>query len=486
MLFQFQVCLCCRPNEEVVELIRRCDIKQLDVDQCKVLSTLLPDKDDMQQLLAYKGDFKLLGTAEQFYMLLWKVESFRERVDCMRLQHEFAQGYNYLHPALCLVKDAAQEIEDTEELCELLSIVLVTGNFINMGGYAGNAAGFKLDSLLKMDDTRANKPRMTLTHYIVQVAQDAYPHVLDIEQKMPHVQKAARLSLDTLQSDMNDLKKSLSTITLSLEKASQDLQQHMQGFIKESECQLQDLEALMEDVHKMTERLAGFFCEDPSSFKLETLLKLISNFISRVNAAKQENIQRKQREEREEKRRLQKEEEEKKKKAKQETAKAAGKPPEASSGGCIDRLLSGIRGGFKLRQQASEASEGSSMSKKIKWSKLKTMTKGVMGAMKKSTTKTVSQPDGGKGKSGVKEHPVISLGDRETSPVLVNHSECNGGAMQPVDHSEINGGSRVGNGQYHSGIYLVNNHDESMKLSKHHEQVMAVVDAGLEVEQLQG
>jgi hypothetical protein len=43
----------------------------------------------------------------------------------------------------------------------------------------------------------------------------------------------------------------------------------------------------MEDVHKMTERLAGFFCEDPSSFKLETLLKLISNFISRVNAAKQ-------------------------------------------------------------------------------------------------------------------------------------------------------------------------------------------------------
>jgi hypothetical protein len=42
----------------------------------------------------------------------------------------------------------------------------------------------------------------------------------------------SRLSLDTLQSDMNDLKKSLSTITLSLEKASQDLQQHMQGFIK--------------------------------------------------------------------------------------------------------------------------------------------------------------------------------------------------------------------------------------------------------------
>ena len=197
----------------------------------------------------------------------------------------------------------------------------------------------------------------------------------------------------------------------------------------------------MEDVHKLSERLAGFFCEDPSNFKLETLLKLISKFISRVNAAKQvgqghqllvpinhysdctvllfllvqENIQRKQREEREEKRHLQKEEDEKKKRAKQEAAKAAGKPPEASSGGCIDRLLSGIRGGFKLRQQASAASEGSSTSKKMKWNKLKTMTKGVMGglsAAKKSTTKADCQSDGGKGKGGLKEHPTMSPGDK--------------------------------------------------------------------------
>lgn len=37
------------------------------------------------------------------------------------------------------------------------------------GGYAGNAAGMKLSSLQKLTDIRANKPGMTLLHYVVQV-----------------------------------------------------------------------------------------------------------------------------------------------------------------------------------------------------------------------------------------------------------------------------------------------------------------------------
>ena len=38
------------------------------------------------------------------------------------------------------------------------------------GSYAGNAAGFKLSTLPKLIDTRANKPRITFLHYAVEVA----------------------------------------------------------------------------------------------------------------------------------------------------------------------------------------------------------------------------------------------------------------------------------------------------------------------------
>lgn len=42
--------------------------------------------------------------------------------------------------------------------------------FTTQGGYAGNAVAFKINSLLKIVDTRANKPRMNLMHFLVHVS----------------------------------------------------------------------------------------------------------------------------------------------------------------------------------------------------------------------------------------------------------------------------------------------------------------------------
>ena len=39
------------------------------------------------------------------------------------------------------------------------------------GGHNGDAVGFKLNSLMKLTETRANKPRMNLMHYVVMVSQ---------------------------------------------------------------------------------------------------------------------------------------------------------------------------------------------------------------------------------------------------------------------------------------------------------------------------
>lgn len=40
---------------------------------------------------------------------------------------------------------------------------------VSQGGYAGNAAGFRITSLLKLADTKANKPGMNLLHFVAMV-----------------------------------------------------------------------------------------------------------------------------------------------------------------------------------------------------------------------------------------------------------------------------------------------------------------------------
>ena len=42
------------------------------------------------------------------------------------------------------------------------------------GGRAGNAIGFKINSLTKLVDTKANKPRMNLMHFLVEVLNIQY------------------------------------------------------------------------------------------------------------------------------------------------------------------------------------------------------------------------------------------------------------------------------------------------------------------------
>ncbi len=56
------------------------------------------------------------------------------------------------------------------------------------GRYAGSAVGFRISSLLKLVETRANKPRMTLLHYLVDEARREDPHALqfaaDLQQSL--------------------------------------------------------------------------------------------------------------------------------------------------------------------------------------------------------------------------------------------------------------------------------------------------------------
>lgn len=61
---------------------------------------------------------------------------------------------------------------------------------LSQGGFAGNAVGFKLSSLLSLADTKANKPGINLLHFVALESQKK--NLLMFPEKLPHVQQAAR------------------------------------------------------------------------------------------------------------------------------------------------------------------------------------------------------------------------------------------------------------------------------------------------------
>lgn len=79
-----------------------------------------------------------------------------------------------------------------KSLQEVLYMVLVAGNFLNSGGYAGNAAGVKLSSLQKLTDIRANKPGMNLIHYVALQAQRKNKELLRFPDQMTVLESASK------------------------------------------------------------------------------------------------------------------------------------------------------------------------------------------------------------------------------------------------------------------------------------------------------
>lgn len=102
----------------------------------------------------------------------------------MLLKEEFSANISFLEPnitaMLCagngkINKDHSHETKfmqiysdlmTSKALQEVLYMIVLVGNFLNAGGYAGNAAGVKLTSLQKLTDIRANKPGMNLIHFV--------------------------------------------------------------------------------------------------------------------------------------------------------------------------------------------------------------------------------------------------------------------------------------------------------------------------------
>lgn len=97
-----------------------------------------------------------------------------------------------LKPQLKTVVDICDQVINNASLKEFLALILQFGNYLNAGSYAGNAAGFKLNTLPKLLDMRANKPRVTCLHYVVDVLEAQNKDILTFPTEMKQMRSAAR------------------------------------------------------------------------------------------------------------------------------------------------------------------------------------------------------------------------------------------------------------------------------------------------------
>ncbi|XP_040091342.1 FH2 domain-containing protein 1-like, partial [Oryx dammah] len=183
------------------------------------------------------------------------------------------------------------ELMSCEELHSILHLVLQAGNIMNAGGYAGNAVGFKLSSLLKLADTKANKPGMNLLHFVAQEAQKKDAVLLNFSEKLLHVREAARLSLDNTEAELHSLFVRTKSLKENIQR-DRELCQQMEDFLQFALEKLAELERWKRELQDEAHTLIDFFCEDKDTVKLDECLQIFRDFCIRFNKAVKDNHER--------------------------------------------------------------------------------------------------------------------------------------------------------------------------------------------------
>ncbi|KAH8041496.1 hypothetical protein HPB51_016941 [Rhipicephalus microplus] len=275
----------------------------LGADKLRALQALLPAPESPTALerALLEREPGQLAPPEAFLARILRLPDYRLRVESLLLQEELPTIVASLETSMTCLRNAAKEIQDCKALHEVLYMILVAGNFLNSGGYAGNAAGFQVMSLLKVAELRSNRPGVGLLHYVAQEAERAQvlgSGQLGYDSALPSLEAASRVSGDQVRADVSALAERLARLQADASRAA--------GRPSGDDAFLARTRALLELVQRELERLrrslrtldqarndlAAFFCEDPASFQLEECCGVIATFWRSFRAADQENRRR--------------------------------------------------------------------------------------------------------------------------------------------------------------------------------------------------
>ncbi|CAL8331111.1 unnamed protein product [Lota lota] len=285
-----------KSNHSIVEDIRQGEGQIYGAELLKDLLKLLPDAEEIKKLQSFKGDPSKLTLVDSFMVLLIQVPRFEVRIEAMVLCAEFSASCAVMSHEIEVIRKATKELMECEELHAILHLVLQAGNIMNAGGYAGNALGFKLSSLLSLADTKANKPGMNLLHFVALEAKKKDEKLLKFPEKLQNVQSAVRISVENIESEFTSLYVRTKTLEEKVQE-DKELHQQLKPFLQSSGQTLQDLKGHRLDLRKEGNALIDFFCEDKDTFKLDEGFRIFQDFCIKFKKAVKDNQDRELKEE---------------------------------------------------------------------------------------------------------------------------------------------------------------------------------------------
>ncbi|KAM7000003.1 protein diaphanous homolog 1 [Tautogolabrus adspersus] len=205
------------PYEEIKNAVLEVNEKILTESMVQNLIKQLPAPEQLSVLAEMKDEYEDLAEAEQFGVVISSVKKLMPRLQAISFKLQFEEQLNNIKPDVVSVTAACEELRKSQTFSKLLEITLLVGNYMNSGSRNGKAFGFSISYLCKLRDTKSADLKQTLLHFLADVCQEQYPDVMGFADELIHVEKASRVSAETLQKNLEMMGRQIKNMEKDLE-----------------------------------------------------------------------------------------------------------------------------------------------------------------------------------------------------------------------------------------------------------------------------
>merc|ERR1711862_679976 len=197
---------------DIAKMVNEMDAKDLDAVQLEGLKEFLPFgeeaaalKQHLQQASseeAKKEALKVLNPCENYMAVMMDVQNAEEKLDVMIFNNQFQSRLHELNDEVNKVVKACKQIRSSKKLRTIFAIILAVGNQINTSGSGNVAAGFNLEAVLKLDETKAFDKKTNVLQYFVKLVKINDESLLNFKEEIDSVEAAAGVVITDIEKDI--------------------------------------------------------------------------------------------------------------------------------------------------------------------------------------------------------------------------------------------------------------------------------------------
>ncbi|KAL5011351.1 hypothetical protein ScPMuIL_009902 [Solemya velum] len=336
------------PYPEIKRRFLEMDEANLSVSIIENLIKLMPEPEQMNQLTSFKDQYKELAEPEQFCVTMCSIKRLTPRLNSTLFKMKFSEMVSDIKPDLVSATEACEEVMQSTKFAKLLELILLIGNYMNTGSRNAQSLGFELSFLGKLQNTKTQDGKMTLMHFLANVVESQYNDMLTFHEELSHVEKAARVSDETIQKNLKTMEKGLSQLEIDIKNFSKNPVEgdRFPNFISSAKEQYDVLNSMYKKMDSLYREMGKFYCFDCKKYTMEELFNDVKNFKEGFQVTLKENIKMRETQEKIRRAKEAKERAEREKQAKMARKKAlVDMTIDDDQEGVMDNLLEALKTG---------------------------------------------------------------------------------------------------------------------------------------------